>query len=289
MRTILSTILLLITMTLPALAAVPNTLSYQGTLTDKSGNPITATKTIDFKLYNVATAGTALWSETQTVTVASGRFGVVLGVVTTFDSSILTGDTWIGITVQGESEMTPRQKLTSVAYAHVAGTVADPTTLTPPGMVSAYAGAIVPAGWLMCDGSQVSRTVYAKLFTAIGTAHGSGDGSTTFHIPDYRGRFLRGVDGAAGNDPDKTSRLVLNTGGNTGNNVGSLQGDDFKSHTHREMNSAYVASPSSYGQIPNSGSFSSPSTSAATNIFTENSGGNETRPKNVYVNWIIKY
>lgn len=108
-----------------SLASVPNTLSYQGTLTDKSGNPITATKTIDFKLYDVVTGGTALWTETQTVTVSSGRFGVVLGVVTPFDSSILTGNTWIGVTIQGETEMTPRQKLTSVAYAHVAGKVLD--------------------------------------------------------------------------------------------------------------------------------------------------------------------
>lgn len=280
-----------LTITSLVFASVPNTLSYQGTLTDKSGNPITATKTIDFKLYDVATGGTALWAETQTVTVSSGRFGVVLGIVTPFDKSILTGNTWIGITVQGEAEMTPRQKLTSVAYALVAETVADPTALTPPGIVSAFAGSAAPAGWLVCDGAQVSRTTYANLFAAIGTAHGSGDGSTTFHLPDYRGRFLRGVDGTAGNDPDKTARTVLNTGGNSGNSVGSLQNDDYKSHNHTMRNYSPLFSGDlirNYIQL-NSTSLMNPIIQDMPEYTTKFAGGSETRPKNVNVNWIIKY
>lgn len=68
---------------------------------------------------------------------------------------------------------------------------------TPIGIISPYGGASAPTNWLLCDGSAVNRTTYAKLFTAISTAYGTGDGSTTFNLPDLRGRTPIGVDGAA--------------------------------------------------------------------------------------------
>lgn len=79
------------------------------------------------------------------------------------------------------------------------------SSLAPTATVLPYAAASAPSGWLLCDGSAISRTTYASLFAIIGTSHGSGDGSTTFNIPDYRGRFLRGVDSGAGRDPDSGS------------------------------------------------------------------------------------
>jgi microcystin-dependent protein len=62
--------------------------------------------------------------------------------------------------------------------------------------ITAHTG--IDAGWLLADGSQVSRTTFAALFARIGTKHGAGNGSTTFNLPDVRGRVLMGVDGAAG-------------------------------------------------------------------------------------------
>ena len=62
----------------------------------------------------------------------------------------------------------------------------------PPGMVLPFAGAAAPEGFLLCDGSAVSRTTYGDLFAAIGTAYGAGDGSTTFNLPDLRGRVAAG-------------------------------------------------------------------------------------------------
>ena len=56
-----------------------------------------------------------------------------------------------------------------------------------------FAGNTIPAGWLLCDGSAVSRTDYAKLFSAIGTTWGAGDGSTTFNLPNSIGRFAEGA------------------------------------------------------------------------------------------------
>lgn len=69
---------------------------------------------------------------------------------------------------------------------------------TPVGTILMYGGTRLPFGFLWCNGSAVSRTVYADLFNAIGTAFGSGDGSTTFNLPDYRGRFPQGADGDLG-------------------------------------------------------------------------------------------
>lgn len=62
----------------------------------------------------------------------------------------------------------------------------------PVGAIIPYAGTSVPTGWLVCDGSAVSRATYATLYSAIGTTYGSGDGATTFNLPDLRGRFPLG-------------------------------------------------------------------------------------------------
>lgn len=104
--------------------------------------------------------------------------------------------------------------------SQLAGAVSD---LMPAGVILPYGGATAPAGWLLCNGAQISRTTYAKLFAAIGTAHGSGNGSSTFHLPDLRGRFLRGTDGGAARDPNRTTRTAANSGGATGDAVGSVQ------------------------------------------------------------------
>lgn len=104
--------------------------------------------------------------------------------------------------------------------------------LVPPGAVLDFGGSTAPTGFLICDGSAVSRTTYADLFAAIASNHGSGNGTTTFNIPDYRGRVTRMTDGSAGTDPDKLTRTAMNSGGNTGNNVGSIQADDMASHNH---------------------------------------------------------
>jgi microcystin-dependent protein len=69
---------------------------------------------------------------------------------------------------------------------------ATPTTTIPVGTISPYAGASAPANWLLCDGAAVSRATYAALFDVTGTAYGAGDGSTTFNVPDLRGRIVVG-------------------------------------------------------------------------------------------------
>lgn len=63
----------------------------------------------------------------------------------------------------------------------------------PTGALSAFAGTTIPDGWLLCNGAAVSRTTYADLFAVIGTKWGTGDGSTTFNLPNCNNRFLEGT------------------------------------------------------------------------------------------------
>jgi len=80
----------------------------------------------------------------------------------------------------------------------------------PPGILADFAGTAVPAGWLACDGSAVSRTTYAELFNAIGETWGAGDGSTTFNVPDFRRRVAVG---SGGTGSGTLGNAVGNTGG----------------------------------------------------------------------------
>jgi len=156
---------------------------------------------------------------------------------------------------------------------------------TPPGAVIAFAGPVIPEGWLLCDGRLVSRATYSALYAAIGTVSGAGDGASTFNLPDYRGMFLRGVDGTAGADPDAKYRTAGAPGGLQGNAVGTLEADQFVSHTHVIQGpNQWLANSGSPGPYGISNGFTGHATAA-----TDAAGGSETRPKNVAVNYIMKY
>ncbi|QMT41652.1 tail fiber protein [Neisseria shayeganii] len=104
----------------------------------------------------------------------------------------------------------------------------DVTQAAPPGTVMYFAGRNPPAGWLKANGAAVSRTTYAPLFAAIGTIYGSGDGSTTFNLPDVRGEFVRGWDDGRGVD--------------AGRAIGSVQTDEIKRHVHKFISSDVTGS-----------------------------------------------
>ena len=146
----------------------------------------------------------------------------------------------------------------------------------PSGSIMAYGGATSPTGWLLCDGTSYAVATYPDLHTAISDNFG-GDGGTNFNVPDLRGRFTRGTDSGAGNDPDAGSRTTSATGGNSGDNVGSLQDDELESHLHTTGKSLSGGGGSGFA----AGGDGEITASTAT-------GGNETRPKNVNVNYIIK-
>ena len=93
---------------------------------------------------------------------------------------------------------------------------------SPTGALTAFAGSTAPQGWLLCYGQAVSRTTYANLFAVIGTTYGTGDGSTTFNLPDLRGRTVAGLDNMGGTDAGRlTWQNVLGTVGVSSTTVDS--------------------------------------------------------------------
>lgn len=170
----------------------------------------------------------------------------------------------------------------------------DIDVVTIPGEVKTYAGATAPFGYLLCQGQAVSRTTYASLFAVLNEIHGAGDGLTTFNLPDYRGRFLRGTASGSAADPDRASRTHPITGAVIGDVVGSIQDMDWKgfyqtntgqntrtySHNNVYMGKSTVA----YTGNLFAGYWAAPG--ACTGTMWDTS---EIRPKNASVNFIIKY
>lgn len=92
---------------------------------------------------------------------------------------------------------------------------ASASSSVPSGTVVSFAGSTAPSGWLLCDGSAVSRTTYSDLFSSIGTLYGAGNGSTTFNLPDLRGRTVFGLDNMGGTAANR----LTTTGGISANNT----------------------------------------------------------------------
>ena len=160
---------------------------------------------------------------------------------------------------------------------------------TPSGVVSAYAGDTAPSGWLLCNGSAVSRATYGALFAAIGTTFGAGNGTTTFNLPDLRGEFVRGLDGGRGVDLSRT--------------LGSYQSDQVEAHKHvSAWGEAYADGANGvFGKTTSRGKRGSNATDTDNYWYHTNDGtdydgsvnpvgvvGTETRPRNVAMNYIIK-
>jgi microcystin-dependent protein len=239
----------------------------------------------------------------------------------------------------------------------------SPGILVPSGVTFPYAGSVAPSGYLLCDGSAISRTTYSNLFAAISTSYGNGDGINTFNLPDFRYAFLRGAGsnisvtgtGTAGSnqatftnhgiirtglrvrlssgtlstlatstdyfaivvdantlafastygnamlgtritlsgvnsaiivqweDPDLSTRLQAAVGGNT-SGLGTRQTDEFKSHNHTVNNG-----PFTFWGFPGTGIQANSGQEASSRTPTlANNGGNQTNPRNIYVNYIIK-
>ena len=104
------------------------------------------------------------------------------------------------------------------------------------GTVVPWAKSSAPTGWLECDGSAVSRSTYADLFTAIGTTYGAGDGSSTFNLPDIRGRAIAGKDNMGGSAANRLTSgstidgATLGTAG--GGQTHTLTTGELAAHNH---------------------------------------------------------
>jgi microcystin-dependent protein len=175
--------------------------------------------------------------------------------------------------------------------------------VTPIGSIQPYGGGTIPDGWAACNGDELDRTTYNSLFSAIGTAWGIGDGSTTFNLPDLRGRFLRGTDDTSGNDPDSATRKD-SLDNIVGDVVGSLQEDAIRniegefSHSDDTTGSARVRVASTSGvfsigaDVGDASDFSGQSVNGQTAVRFDASDqvptGSDNRPKNAAVKYIIR-
>jgi microcystin-dependent protein len=102
----------------------------------------------------------------------------------------------------------------------------------PAGVIVPYGGTTEPTGWLFCYGQAISRTTYATLFAAISTTYGTGDGSTTFNLPDLRGRVVAGQDDMGGSS---ANRLTNTSGGLNGDTLGATGGAETHTLTTAEL------------------------------------------------------
>lgn len=312
------TIFLLLIIVSAVSFAQPDTrgFSFQGYAIDANGNALGSTSVnVQFSLYPAG--GSVEYSEVHTTqTDAYGVFALGIGTREANNFKKLRFDAidyFLKVEVKRSTEAVystiSDAQLMSVPYARTAANG------VPVGTVVAFAGPVanIPVGWLLCDGNLISSTTYPHLFAAIQYSWG-GSGSS-FNLPDMRGMFLRGVSGDATTDPDRGSRIASNTGGNTGNKVGTKQTDDFRSHIHPLViqnggsHSHYIRPYSATEVGGNSSSTSSndrvmynsdgklmgnlrltETAGSHTHNFTlDETGGNESRPSNVYVYYIIKY
>lgn len=175
----------------------------------------------------------------------------------------------------------------------------------PAGVMIDYAATVAPAGWLMCDGSAVSRTTFASLFATISTTYGVGDGSTTFNLPDFRGRFARYMDnmgtpaGAAGRDTGRVLGATAQTDSTKRPTTSLTTGNESVGHTHGIGGSVPINGGSTAfgavawltGNAVNTTTTMPGTTTgvSANHTHTVTGGGDaETRPINLACNRIIK-
>ncbi len=267
---------------------------YYGVTLENAGVPVNESRILQVRFFSAATGGTMNCdSGARTLPVANGHVRVPLGsdcVAAVHTSS----EQWAEVSVDG-MVVGGRSRLGAVPYAVEAQRAAGLTTaavqsVVPPGTVVAYAGATAPDGWLLCDGRAVPRPTYAPLFAAISSTYGNGDGSTTFNLPDFRGRFLRGADLGVGRDPGRT--------------LGSVQADMVGRHGHsisdpghgHEIHSYVPGSSTTAEAVQYVHNVLGPANTTGgavltnvTGISVNDSTGAETRPVNSAVNYLIKF
>lgn len=147
----------------------------------------------------------------------------------------------------------------------------------PVGSVIAHASLTAPMGYILADGTAVSRSNYAKLFTVIGTTYGVGDGSTTFNLPDLRGIFIRG-------QGSQTISSITYSG-----TLGTKQTDQLQGHFH---NVGTVNSASDGAAGPRTSAAAANVTQATSSPITDGTNGTprtgaETRPANIALAYFI--
>lgn len=185
-----------------------------------SGDQVTATKLQD--IANLATFRTGANQTADAATIeVDGSAGFLRVKSLGITSNELATDSVITAKIQDGA--VTADKLDSAATS----------VLMPIGVIMPYAGASAPTGYLFCDGDAVSRATYSDLFGIIGVTYGAGDGSTTFALPDLRGRVIAGQDDMGGSSANNlTDAQADQLGGTLGNETHTLTATELPAHTH---------------------------------------------------------
>lgn len=197
----------------------------------------------------------------------------VSGQTITFNSAPAIGTNNIVVTVEGSAQEIVSQFST--------------------GMYMPYAAGTAPTGWLLCDGSAVSRTTYAALFALIGISYGSGNGTTTFNVPDLRSRTLFGMDNMGGAAANRIATLTNYD--NSANGIGgaaavtptgtvgntTLTIDQIPSHSH-DANCSYGAAANN----PSGQAVSYSTTGSSNRVVTKDVGGGQSHTHTLSINSI---
>ena len=165
--------------------------------------------------------GTAAQWTTANPILAAGEVGIV-----TDEDTLKVGDgttAWNSLAYSGMAIAPDSITTDKIADGAVTAVKLGPDASgVPAGSVMQFAGSSAPTGWLLCAGQAVSRTTYASLFSAIGTTYGVGNGSTTFNLPDLRGRVVAGLDNMGGTAANRLTSTTITSGAETlGNNGGA--------------------------------------------------------------------
>jgi microcystin-dependent protein len=234
---------------------------------------------------------------TDVVVATNYMSSLTLGSTTAY--TLLTGGTTANSPIQSVASAGTSGQLLTSNGASALPSFQTLVTFTP-GMLMPYAAASAPSGWLLCYGQAVSRSTYADLFAVISTTYGVGDNSTTFNLPDFRGRSAFGKDDMGGT---AASRLTTAGSGVDGATLGTGGGSQLtQQHTHTVTDSGHTHSINTKaGSQPlEGGKFSSAygwyndqtttTASATTGITNANygSGTSQNVPPALVVTYIIK-
>lgn len=261
---------------------LPDRISYEGGL-EFNGEPLTQSVWMEFRIYDAPDAsGINRYTQRANVPVSQGRFTQLIGpqgsdgsrlsqVLNTYDhlylEVVLLGDLNSG---DDDITLSNRQRLTSSPYSVFASHALNGN---PAGIVQPFAGATLPQGWLWCDGSTYNSADYPELASVLGVNSG------TFSVPDLRGYFIRGLDPTGSVDPQFNRQL------------GGFQADSLGAHNHTIDAYRTSATGNTIAIAPEDIFVSSCCERLLENNSVNLSSGqsNETRPKNVALNYIIKH
>ncbi len=292
------------------LAQAPQAIPFQAAVRNTNG-VLVANKTITvrFSIRNGFSYGNIIYREWQTAATNTqglfvlnvGQGNIEIGQFAAINWSDSTKFMQVEIDTTNSRSVwrdIGTQQMLSVPYslnarkadtASVAVTALSALNGVPTGSMEAFAGPIAnipPVGWAYCDGSIQSITdpKYINLFKVIGYAWGKENGGASFRLPYTLGLFLRGQANGSGWDPDRDSRSSIHGTGFSGDQVGSFQSHMFQNHSHTFFNNYLANGPSNSG----GGNDNNKRSAIREWDTSKNPGGNETRPTNVNVNYIIK-